>query len=455
MKYSVVKGCRDFLPREMLKRNYIFNTLRNIFSLHGFLPIETPSMESLSTLMGKYGEEGDKLLFKILNSGDFLRDADVSQVDDYKKLLPKISDKGLRYDLTVPFARFVVGNRNDITFPFKRYQIQPVWRADRPQKGRYREFYQCDIDIIGSHSLLNEVELIEIVDEAFAKFNLPVVIKINNRKVLSALAILIEQEGKVTDLTVAIDKYDKIGIEGVKKELLEKGFTPLAIERIEPIVLLQGSVEEKLQVLKSLFKDIPVGMKGVEELETVFGKLALSHLANETDLDLTLARGLNYYTGAIFEVKAKDVEMGSVCGGGRYDNLTGIFGLPDVSGVGISFGADRIYDCLNEKELFPGNLLQSTQVFCVNFGGEDERAALDFAKELRLAGVSTEVYPEDAKMKKQMNYANAQNIPFVVLIGENERKKGLVTLKNMTTGEQTALAVSEAIEKIKKAQFNA
>lgn len=455
MKYSVVKGCRDFLPHEMLKRNYIFNTLRNIFGLHGFLPIETPSMEGLSTLMGKYGEEGDKLLFKILNSGDFLREVDLSRIDDYKKLLPKISDKGLRYDLTVPFARFVVNHRNDITFPFRRYQIQPVWRADRPQKGRYREFYQCDVDIIGSSSLLNEVELVEIVDESFAAFNLPVTIKINNRKILSAMAILIGQEGKVTDLTVAIDKYDKIGIEGVKKELLEKGFTPFAIEHIEPIVLLQGSVEEKLQTLKTLFKDISVGIKGVEELEAVFGQLTRSHLANETDLDLTLARGLNYYTGAIFEVKAKDVEMGSVCGGGRYDNLTGIFGLPDVSGVGISFGADRIYDCLNEKQLFPKNLLQNTQVFCVNFGGEEEQATLAFAKAARLSGISTEVYPEDAKMKKQMNYANAQNIPFVVLIGENERKEGLVTLKNMTTGEQMAFTASEAIEKIKKMQVDA
>lgn len=452
MKYSVVKGCRDFLPHEMLKRNYIFDTLRQIFGLHGFMPIETPAMEHLSTLLGKYGEEGDKLLFKIINSGDFLREVNFTQTSDHKTLLPRISEKGLRYDLTVPFARFVVGNRNDITFPFKRYQIQPVWRADRPQKGRYREFYQCDIDIIGSHSLLNEVELIEMVDEAFGKLNLPVSIKVNNRKVLSAMAILIDQENRVTDLTVAIDKYDKIGMDGVKKELAEKGFLPAAIERIEPIVLLQGSVEDKLQTLKHLFKDVPIGIKGIEELETVFNKLTLSHSDNRIDLDLTLARGLNYYTGAIFEVKAQNMEMGSICGGGRYDNLTGVFGMPDVSGVGISFGADRIYDCLNEKNLFPKNLLQSTRLFCVNFGGEDEKTTLAFAKQTRQAGISTEVYPEETKMKKQMNYANNQHIPFVAIIGEDERNAGLVTLKNMTTGEQMRISVADAIETIKQTQ---
>ncbi|MDR0789379.1 MAG: histidine--tRNA ligase [Bacteroidales bacterium] len=442
MSYSVVKGTRDFLPKQMIKRNFIFQTIKDIYQQHGFLPIETPAMENLSTLMGKYGEEGDKLLFKILNSGNFLEKADTAATTDYKKLTTQICEKGLRYDLTVPFARFVVNHRNDICFPFKRYQIQPVWRADRPQKGRYREFYQCDADIIGSNSLMNEAELLEIIQEVFNKFGLDVVIKINNRKILAAIAEMIDKSDNLTDITVAIDKLDKVGMDSVCQELLSKGFTAEDIERLKPVLLLNGSNETKIATLETLFEGIETGKKGLEELNKLLAIVKELKIAN-IELDLTLARGLNYYTGTIIEVKAADVAIGSVVGGGRYDNLTDIFGLPDVSGVGISFGADRIYDCLEQLELFPPTLSHTTQILFINFGEAESLYCLRLAKKLRAEGISSEVYPDNAKLKKQMAYANDKNIHYVALIGENEMKEGKITIKNMLTAEQSLLTFEQ------------
>ncbi|MEN8119178.1 MAG: histidine--tRNA ligase [Bacteroidota bacterium] len=446
-KPSIPKGTRDFLPKEMLNREYIFDTIKSIFKKYGYSPIETPAMENLSTLMGKYGEEGDKLLFKILNSGDFLSKTSDELLAEKSsvKLTNKISEKGLRYDLTVPFARFVVQHRNDIVFPFKRYQVQPVWRADRPQKGRYREFFQCDVDVIGSNSLLNEFELIQIVDEVFNELNINTVIKLNNRKILSGIAEIIGHADKIVDITVAIDKLDKIGLENVNKELLSKAIPQEAIDQLQPVILLSGSNKEKLGSLKEILKESEIGIKGIEEIEKVFGYLELNGVKTEVELDLTLARGLNYYTGAIIEVKAKDVEIGSICGGGRYDDLTGIFGLKDVSGVGVSFGADRIYDVLTQLNNFPEEDSNSTKLLFVNFGQEEEKYCLPILKKLRDKGVKSEIYPDPAKMKKQMSYANSKNIPFVAIVGGNEMKEEKVTLKNMITGEQKPLSSKELV----------
>ncbi|MDD2524722.1 MAG: histidine--tRNA ligase [Bacteroidales bacterium] len=448
---SIPKGTRDFSPVEMAKRNYIFNTIREVFDLYGFQQIETPAMENLSTLMGKYGEEGDKLLFKTLNSGDFLSDVTNEELLDrsISKLTNKISEKGLRYDLTVPFARYVVMHRNDITFPFKRFQIQPVWRADRPQKGRYREFYQCDADVVGSDSLLNEVELVQMINEVFHRLKINVCIKINNRKILSGISEIIGEADKIVDITVAIDKLDKIGLENVKAELAAKGITAEAIQTLEPILQLAGSNREKLAVLKKTLAASETGMKGIEEIEYILDTLEQVQIASDFELDLTLARGLNYYTGAIFEVKAKDVQIGSISGGGRYDNLTGVFGLDNVSGVGISFGADRIYDVLNQLNLFPASSVSSTQLLCVNFGESEMKFLLPIVCRLREAGVRTEIYPEAGKMKKQMTYANNKNIPFVAIAGENEMKEGKVMLKDMTSGEQKLVSPEEMIEKLR------
>ncbi|MDD3160593.1 MAG: histidine--tRNA ligase [Bacteroidales bacterium] len=448
---SIPKGTRDFSPVEMAKRNYIFNTIREVFDLYGFQQIETPAMENLSTLMGKYGEEGDKLLFKTLNSGDFLSDVTNEELLDrsISKLTNKISEKGLRYDLTVPFARYVVMHRNDITFPFKRFQIQPVWRADRPQKGRYREFYQCDADVVGSDSLLNEVELVQMINEVFHRLKINVCIKINNRKILSGISEIIGEADKIVDITVAIDKLDKIGLENVKAELAAKGITAEAIQTLEPILQLAGSNREKLAVLKKTLASSETGMKGIEEIEYILDTLEQVQIASDFELDLTLARGLNYYTGAIFEVKAKDVQIGSISGGGRYDNLTGVFGLDNVSGVGISFGADRIYDVLNQLNLFPASSVSSTQLLCVNFGESEMKFLLPIVCRLREAGVRTEIYPEAGKMKKQMTYANNKNIPFVAIAGENEMKEGKVMLKDMTSGEQKLVSPEEMIEKLR------
>ncbi|NCC17760.1 MAG: histidine--tRNA ligase [Bacteroidia bacterium] len=450
MNYNVVKGTRDFLPEQMNKRNYIFNTIKKVYQLHGFSQIETPALENLSTLMGKYGEEGDRLIYKVLNSGNFLEKIDLNKELDYKKLTNKISEKGLRYDLTVPFARFIVNNRNNITFPFKRYQIQPVWRADRPQKGRYREFYQCDADIIGSHSLLNEVELCEIIDEVFSLLGLKIELKINNRKILAAIAELIGKPDKIVDITIAIDKLEKIGYDKVIEELLERGLTSEDIEKINPILNLKGSIDEKIFSLKKLFSDSQIGQKGISELEEVFQNVKLLNLSLDLDFDITLARGLNYYTGAIFEVKCKDVKMGSIVGGGRYDNLTGIFGMPDVSGVGISFGADRIYDCLEELNLFPDQISASTTIIFVNFGAKESKQCLQYAKILRSKGIKTEIYPEEVKLQKQMKYANDKKIPFVALLGEKEIDEGVIVLKNMISGEQTSLTVEQIIDLLSK-----
>jgi len=441
-KPSIPKGTRDFSPEEMAKRNYIFDTIREVFYLYGFKQIETPAMETLSTLMGKYGEEGDKLLFRILNSGDFLYGVDI-QTFDIPALTTKICEKGLRYDLTVPFARFVVMHRNEIVFPFKRFQIQPVWRADRPQRGRYREFFQCDADIVGSDSLLNEVELIQIIDDVFRRLGIRVCIKINNRKILSGIAEIIDETAKMVDITVAIDKLDKIGLENVNAELVSKGISEAAIAKLQPIILLKGSNREKLATLKTVLSSSKAGMKGIDEIGTILNKTDLLKVENEIELDLTLARGLNYYTGAIFEVKALDVEMGSITGGGRYDNLTGVFGMPDVSGVGISFGADRIFDVLNSLNLYPENAEQNTQVLFVNFGEKEENYVLPLLAELRKAGISAEIYPEAAKMKKQMTYANDNRIPFVVIAGESEIAENNVAVKNMITGEQQLVAAGE------------
>lgn len=449
-KPSIPKGTRDFSPVEMVKRNYIFDTIKEVFQLYGFMPIETPSMENLSTLMGKYGEEGDKLLFKVLNSGDFISKVRDEQLQERNsvKLTTKISEKGLRYDLTVPFARYVVQHRNDISFPFKRYQIQPVWRADRPQKGRYREFYQCDVDVIGSNSLLNEVELIQIVDEVYRRLQLNVVVKLNNRKILAGIAEIIGEAEKIIDITVAIDKLDKIGLENVNKELAEKGVSAKAIETLQPIILLSGTNAEKAAKLKELLAGSEVGMKGIEELETVFNYLESLNVETEVELDLTLARGLNYYTGAIFEVKSKDMEFGSITGGGRYDDLTGIFGLKDVSGVGISFGADRIYDVLEQMNKFPEETAATTKVLFINFGEKEELFCLPVLSKLRANGINAEIYPASQKMKKQMTYANNKNIPYVIMVGETEMEEGVVSLKNMETGDQEKLTPEQLIEKL-------
>ncbi|GET27943.1 histidine--tRNA ligase [Prolixibacter sp. SD074] len=451
-KPSIPKGTRDFSPEEMVKRNYIFDTIKQVFRLYGFQSIETPAMENLSTLMGKYGEEGDKLLFKILNSGDFLskvNDIELAGKDSIK-LTNQISGKGLRYDLTVPFARYVVQHRNEIVFPFKRFQIQPVWRADRPQKGRYREFFQCDVDVIGSGSLLNEVELIQIVDEVFRRLNINVVLKLNNRKILSGIAETINEIDRIVDITVTIDKLDKIGLEKVNAELGEKGVSTDAIARLQPILKLSGTNEEKLDQIEQVIGGSETGRKGVDEIRTIFSYLKQLDLGTEVELDLTLARGLNYYTGAIFEVKANDVEIGSITGGGRYDDLTGIFGLPDVSGVGISFGADRIYDVMTQLDLFPKDRIATTRLMFVNFGPEEEKYCMPMLAKLRAAGVNAEIFPEAAKMKKQMNYANKKGILFVAMAGENEIADGLFTLKNMETGGQQQFDSRQLLETLTK-----
>ena len=450
-KPSIPKGTRDFGPVEMAKRNYIFDTIKEVYALYGFQQIETPAMETLQTLMGKYGEEGDKLLFKILNSGDYMNkvsDEDLHSLNSLK-LAAKLCEKGLRYDLTVPFARYVVQHREELQLPFKRYQIQPVWRADRPQKGRYREFYQCDADVVGSDSLLNEVELMQIVDTVFTKFGVRVCIKINNRKILTGIAEVIGEAEKIVDITVAIDKLDKIGLEKVNEELRNDGISEEAIEKLQPIISLSGSNEEKLEVISQVLAGSETGLKGVEETRFILDTLKAVGLNNEIELDLTLARGLNYYTGAIFEVKALDTPMGSITGGGRYDNLTGIFGLPGLSGVGISFGADRIYDVLNALDLYPKEAVNSTQVLFINFGETETAYCLPIVGKLRQAGIRSEIFPDKAKMKKQMSYANAKNIPFVVLAGENEMAVGKVTLKNMESGEQTLVTAEELIAAVK------
>lgn len=448
MNYSVIKGTRDFLPNQMIKRNYIFNIIKSVFELHGFSPIETPALENLSTLMGKYGEEGDKLIYKIINSGNFLKNVDLNPDSDieYKSLTNKISEKGLRYDLTVPFARFVVNNRNEINFPFKRYQIQPVWRADRPQKGRYREFYQCDVDIIGSNSLLNELELCEIIDEVFYKLNLKVIIKINNRKILTAISEIIGKPEKLIDITVAIDKIEKIGLEKSIEELKEKGLSKEDIERIQPILELKGSNEEKIIQLKYILGGNESGRLGIEEMEYIINSLKGLNLKSKIEFDINLARGLSYYTGSIFEVKSLEYSMGSITGGGRYDNLTGIFGLNDVSGVGISFGADRIYDCIEGLDLFPEDIISTTKILFANFGDIESQNCIFYAKALREKGISTETYPDKAKLQKQMKYANDKNIPYVGLLGEKEILENKITLKNMISGEQTLLSLNELIE---------
>ena len=449
-KPSIPKGTRDFTPQEMANRNYIFNTIKDVFRLYGFQQIETPAMENLSTLMGKYGEEGDKLLFKILNSGDFMNGLTDDELlgRNSVKLTNKISEKGLRYDLTVPFARFVVQNRDKISFPFKRYQIQPVWRADRPQRGRYREFYQCDVDVVGSDSLLNELELIQIVDEVYRRLRINVVIKINNRKILSGIAEIIGEAEKITDITVAIDKMDKIGLEKVNEEIASKGISDEAIAKLQPILKLSGSNTEKLEQLKVVLAASEVGLKGVTELETIFRLCEAMKVETKIDLDLTLARGLNYYTGAIFEVKALDVEMGSITGGGRYDNLTGVFGMEGVSGVGISFGADRIYDVLNTLNLYPETSIEQTQILFVSFGDKELMYCLPWLSTLRSKGINAEIYPEPAKMKKQMSYADNKRIPFVAIVGETEMNEGKVMLKNMKTGEQQLVNKDELLAQL-------
>ena len=449
---SIPKGTRDYSPDIMVKRNYIFDTIKSVFKLYGYQPLETPAMENLSTLMGKYGEEGDKLLFKILNSGDFLAQVPENELLERNsiRLTNKISEKGLRYDLTVPFARFVVQHQSELTFPFKRYQIQPVWRADRPQKGRYREFYQCDVDVVGSDSLLHEVELIQMVDEVYRRLHINVRLLINNRKILAGIAETIGHPDKLTDITVAIDKMDKIGGDAVNAELREKGIDETAIEKLQPILNLQGSNNEKLERLQGILQNSPTGLKGIEELTTVFNYLEGLSIGTEVILDLTLARGLSYYTGAIFEVKALDVQIGSITGGGRYDDLTGIFGLKNMSGVGISFGADRIFDVMQQLNLFPEDNKATTQILFVNFGAKEERYCLPLMQQLRAAGINTEIYPEPAKMKKQMGYADKKGIPFVALVGETEMQENKIALKNMATGEQQNITLAQAVEILKK-----
>ena len=435
-KPGIPKGTRDFGPAEMAGRNYIFDTIRSVFKKYGFNPLETPSMENLSTLLGKYGDEGDKLLFKILNSGDAFAGVEPQQLENSNALSLKVCEKGLRYDLTVPFARYVVQHQNELAFPFKRYQIQPVWRADRPQKGRYREFYQCDVDVIGSKSLINELELVQIVDEVFAKFGINVCIKINNRKVLQGLAEVIGHPDKLIDITVAIDKIDKIGLDAVKAELAERGIDGKGIATIEPVLTLSGTTEEKLAAMKGILATSEAGLKGVAELEELFGYIAVAGIKQEVEIDLSLARGLNYYTGAIFEVKAKDFAIGSICGGGRYDDLTGIFGLPGMSGVGISFGADRIYDVLQGLDKFPKEAIGGTKVLFSNMGDAEVAYSLPIIAGLRAQGINCEIYPDKTKLKKQFDYAAKKNIPYFVIVGEQEIADGVVNIKNQTTGEQ-------------------
>lgn len=446
-KTGIPKGTRDFSPVEMAKRNYIFNTIREVYHLYGFQPIETPAMENLSTLMGKYGEEGDKLLFKIQNSGDYFSGITDEELlsRNAAKLASKFCEKGLRYDLTVPFARYVVMHRDEITFPFKRYQIQPVWRADRPQKGRYREFYQCDADVVGSDSLLNEVELMQIIDTVFTRFGIRVCIKINNRKILTGIAETIGEAERIVDITVAMDKLDKIGLEAVNAELRAKGVQDQAVERLQPLILFKGTNGEKLAFLRSFLAGNEVGTKGVEECEYILRAIESLGIKNEIELDLTLARGLNYYTGAIFEVKALDVQIGSITGGGRYDNLTGVFGMSGVSGVGISFGADRIFDVLNTLELYPKEAVDGTELLFVNFGADEAALALKLLQRVRQAGVRAEIYPDSSKMKKQMSYANAKAIPYVAIIGEEELRQQKMTLKQMDSGEQRLVDVDELL----------
>ncbi len=451
-KPSIPKGTRDFSPVEMAKRNYIFDTIRSVYALYGFQQIETPAMETLQTLMGKYGEEGDKLLFKVLNSGDFMSKVDEKDLQERNSLhlAARLCEKGLRYDLTVPFARYVVMHRDELQLPFKRYQIQPVWRADRPQKGRYREFYQCDADVVGSDSLLNEVELMQIVDTVFTRFGVRVVIKINNRKILTGIAEAIGAPDKIVDITVAIDKLDKIGLDNVNAELRDNGLSDEAVAKLQPIISLSGSNDDKLATIADVLKDSEVGLKGVEETRFILDTLKTAGLNNEIEFDLTLARGLNYYTGAIFEVKALDTPMGSITGGGRYDNLTGIFGMPGLSGVGISFGADRIFDVLNALDLYPKEAVGGTQLLFINFGDKETAYCMPIAAEARKAGIRTEIYPDSAKMKKQMAYANAKGVPYVALAGENEMAEGKITLKNMATGEQQMVAPDELIAAIRQ-----
>jgi histidyl-tRNA synthetase len=450
MKPSIPKGTRDFSPIEMARRNYIFDTIREVFGLFGYRQIETPAMENLSTLMGKYGEEGDKLLFKIQNSGDYFKSLTDEELlsRNATKLASKFCEKGLRYDLTVPFARFVVMHREELQFPFKRYQIQPVWRADRPQKGRYREFYQCDADVVGSDSLLNEVELIQMIDTVFTKFGVRVAIKMNNRKILAGIAEIIGQADKIVDITVAIDKLDKIGLDNVNAELLEKGLPQDAVEKLQPILALSGTNSEKLTTIEKVLAGSETGLKGVEECRFILETASSLGLNNALDLDLTLARGLNYYTGAIFEVKALDVEIGSISGGGRYDNLTGIFGMPGVSGVGISFGADRIYDVLNQLNLYPENAVSGTKILFLNFGAQESAFCISVIAKLRAKGVSAEIYPDAVKMKKQMSYANALNIPYVAIVGSDELVSGKITLKDMVSGSQEQLDAEALINRI-------
>ena len=450
-KPCIPKGTRDFSPIEMAKRNYIFNTIREVYHLYGFQQIETPAMEMLSTLMGKYGEEGDKLLFKIQNSGDYFSNLTDEELlsRNATKLACKFCEKGLRYDLTVPFARYVVMHRDELTFPFKRYQIQPVWRADRPQKGRYREFYQCDADVVGSDSLLNEVELMQIVDEVFARFGIRVCIKINNRKILTGIAEIIGEADKIVDITVAIDKLDKIGLDNVNAELRDKGISDEAITKLQPIIQLNGTNQEKLSTLREILATSETGIKGVEETEFILSTLEELSIKNKLELDLTLARGLNYYTGAIFEVKALDVQIGSITGGGRYDNLTGVFGMAGISGVGISFGADRIFDVLNQLDLYPKEAVNVTQLLFINFGVKEAAFSMRVLHQVRMAGIRAEIFPDASKMKKQMGYANAKSIPYVALVGEDELAQGKVTLKNMATGEQKLLTPDELISNLK------
>lgn len=450
-KPSIPKGTRDFSPVEMAKRNYIFDTIRSVYALYGFQQIETPAMETLQTLMGKYGEEGDKLLFKVLNSGDYLSKITNEEIEERNslRLATKLCEKGLRYDLTVPFARYVVQHREEIQLPFKRYQIQPVWRADRPQKGRYREFYQCDADVVGSDSLLNEVELMQIVDTVFTRFGVRVCIKINNRKILTGIAEVIGEAEKIVDITVAIDKLDKIGLEGVNEELRRDGISEEAIEKLQPIIALEGTNDEKLATIASVLQSSETGLKGVEETRFILDTLKTCGLDNPIELDLTLARGLNYYTGAIFEVKALDYAIGSITGGGRYDNLTGIFGLPGLSGVGISFGADRIYDVLNGLDLYPKEAVNGTQLLFINFGEKEVAYCLPILTKCRAAGIRTEIFPDSVKMKKQMAYANAKLVPFVALVGESEIAEGKLTLKNMSTGEQSLVTPEQLVDTLK------
>ena len=459
-KPSIPKGTRDFSPIEMMRRNYIFDTIRKVFQLFGYQPIETPAMENLSTLLGKYGEEGDKLLFKILNSGNFL-DIGAQRSDfggrekeqlDYKALLPFIAEKGLRYDLTVPFARYVVQHQQEITFPFKRYQIQPVWRADRPQKGRYREFFQCDVDVIGSDSLLNEVELVQVVDKIFSLLGIHVIVKLNNRKILSGIAEVIGEPGRLTDLTISLDKMEKTGMEPVITELRQKGFAPSSIGALTPFLNLvsENDFTVILTFLKENLKSSSTGLSGIDEIEKIMGYLRDLHLSDLVELDISLARGLNYYTGTIIEVKAADVPIGSICGGGRYDDLTGVFGLKGVSGVGISFGADRIYDVMNELNLFPGMIEATTKVLFVNFGAAEEKYSLPLLAGLRESGIPAEIYPDAVKLKKQLDYANRKKIPFVVLVGEDEMKTDQMTLKDMNSGEQMLMTLEQVKEKLAK-----